>query len=799
MSVTSETVITQTAGNGSTTRYYFTFTIYEDTDLLVKVINDTTEAETTLTLNSDYTVSVSGKYIDLTSGTLCPSGSTLNLISDIPYTQETELQDGGDWSASVFNFVFDKMTRLILQLKAAIVNFVTLDDVKNDSDVASAIALKHSNALDHSNSLDHSNALDHAQNTDTYLNYGGGNQVSAAQAKTAYTHSQTAAGNPHSVTKSDIGLGNVDNKSEATIIADVKADSDVADAISKKHDASLHIAHSLATAVNDFLVASGAGAFVKKTLAEVKAILGLGTVAYLASDADGTLAANSDDKIATQKAVKTYADTKALASHNHSAAAITSDTLDGDRLPAISTTKKGAVPATGEPSGKFLKDDGSWASAAGGGDVSGPASSTDNAITRFDGTGGKTIQNSSVTIDDNGSVNIPTGQSYKINGAALAKSDMGLGNVDNVQQMPASYLDTDTALAANSDSKVPSQKAIKAYCDNLISANDAMVYKGVIDCSGNPNYPAASQGHTYKISVAGKIGGASGVNVENGDTIICITDTAAGTQAAVGANWTIIQSNIDGAVIGPASVSDGYLVLFDGVTGKLIKAGSGAPGSMAYETASNYILKSLFDAYTILYADTDNTPAALTVSASTFVGRKASGGVSAMSASEARAVLNVADGATANSKASSAETNTGTDDAKFITPDALAGSNFGIRYVEILVNDSTALTTGDGKAYFRVPAGFNGMNLVSVAAHCGTASSSGTPTFQIRNVTDSADMLSTKLTIDATENDSKDATAAAVIDTTKDDVATGDFIAIDCDVSGTGTAWVIVELGFQLP
>lgn len=45
------------------------------------------------------------------------------------------------------------------------------------------------------------------------------------------------------------------------------------------------INHSLATAVNDFLVASGAGAFVKKTLAEVKAILGLGSAAYTESSA----------------------------------------------------------------------------------------------------------------------------------------------------------------------------------------------------------------------------------------------------------------------------------------------------------------------------------------------------------------------------------------------------------------------------------------------------------------------------------------------------------------------------------
>lgn len=41
------------------------------------------------------------------------------------------------------------------------------------------------------------------------------------------------------------------------------------------------------------------------------------------------------------------------------------------------------------------------AGAAGTGDVTGPASGTDNAITRFDGTGGKTLQDSSVLISDN--------------------------------------------------------------------------------------------------------------------------------------------------------------------------------------------------------------------------------------------------------------------------------------------------------------------------------------------------------------------------------------------------------------
>ena len=48
------------------------------------------------------------------------------------------------------------------------------------------------------------------------------------------------------------------------------------------------------------------------------------------------------------------------------ASLLTSGTLDGDRLPALSTTKKGGVPATGTPSGKFLKDDGTWAVVSGG-------------------------------------------------------------------------------------------------------------------------------------------------------------------------------------------------------------------------------------------------------------------------------------------------------------------------------------------------------------------------------------------------------------------------------------------------
>lgn len=151
--------------------------------------------------------------------------------------------------------------------------------------------------------------------------------------------------------------------------------------------------------------------------------------------------------------------------------------------------------------------------------------------------------------------------------------------------------------------------------------------------------------------------------------------------------------------------------------------------------------------------------------------------------------------------ATTAETSTGTDTGRVVTPDGLAGSVFGERIVEILVTDPNGdvVTVGDGKAYFRVPSSMGGMDLVEVAAHVTTASTSGTPTIQIRNETQTADMLSTRITLDANEKDSSTAATAAVIDTSNDDVASGDIIQIDVDVAGTNTKGLLVQMIFRLP
>ena len=154
------------------------------------------------------------------------------------------------------------------------------------------------------------------------------------------------------------------------------------------------------------------------------------------------------------------------------------------------------------------------------------------------------------------------------------------------------------------------------------------------------------------------------------------------------------------------------------------------------------------------------------------------------------------------------EVNTGTDDTRAVTPDSLAGSNLGVKNISIQVLDgATALAIGDGKAYIRIPAELNGMNIIGVAAQVIVTSSSGAPTVMITrgrqaNATSDftyVDVLSTALTIDATEYDSKDATTPAVINSSNDDLATGDVIRIDVDGAGTGTKGLQVTVSCQLP
>ena len=111
-----------------------------------------------------------------------------------------------------------------------------------------------------------------------------------------------------------------------------------------------------------------------------------------------------------------------------------------------------------------------------------------------------------------------------------------LGPYENVRTMDAKWAYPVRALEYN-----------KLFTDvsNLNTAISAAIGITSIDCSGDPNYPASLQDQQYAVSVAGHIGGGAGPAVEVGDLIICVTASpVAGTHAAVGTNFIVVQKNM---------------------------------------------------------------------------------------------------------------------------------------------------------------------------------------------------------------------------------------------------------------
>jgi hypothetical protein len=63
-----------------------------------------------------------------------------------------------------------------------------------------------------------------------------------------------------------------------------------------------------------------------------------------------------------------------------------------------------------------------------------------------------------------------------------SRADLNTNFVNlNFDKIETSYLDTDTAMAANSDVKIPSQKAVKTYIDTLGGANASETVRGIVE------------------------------------------------------------------------------------------------------------------------------------------------------------------------------------------------------------------------------------------------------------------------------------------------------------------------------
>lgn len=117
MTVSTEVNENTYTGNGTTTVFPYQFRIFKKSDLVVQVI-DLDENVTTLTLDTNYTVTGAGGYRggNVTLMTPLASGWRISIVRELEITQDTDLRNQGKFFAETHEDVFDRLTMLIQQV-----------------------------------------------------------------------------------------------------------------------------------------------------------------------------------------------------------------------------------------------------------------------------------------------------------------------------------------------------------------------------------------------------------------------------------------------------------------------------------------------------------------------------------------------------------------------------------------------------------------------------------------------------------------------------------------------------------
>jgi len=292
------------------------------------------------------------------------------------------------------------------------------------------------------------------------------------------------------------------------------------------------------------------------------------------------------------------------------AADIATGTLAAARLPLPTTTDIGAVKRNTGSAGQFVSGiDASgnleYSTPTGGGDVTGAASSVNNNIAVFDGTTGKVIKdggetiasiNSSIAGKENTITAGTTGQYFRGDKTFqnLDKAAVGLGNVDNTSDAnkPISSA-TQTAL----DDKVDKVTG-KGLSQEDYTTTEKNKLAG-IEAGAQVNTVTSVATKTGAVTLDKNdvgLGNVANVDQQNADNITSgtlggarlpapTTTVLGGVKRNTGSAGQVV-SGIDasgnleyttptgtGDVVGPSSVVDERIAVFDGTTGKLIKDG----------------------------------------------------------------------------------------------------------------------------------------------------------------------------------------------------------------------------------
>lgn len=337
-------------------------------------------------------------------------------------------------------------------------------------------------------------------------------------------------------------------------------------------------------------------------------------------------------------------------------------------------------------------------------------------------------------------------------------------------------LDTDVTLAANADTRVATQKAIKAYVDNKVAGlswkqevraatttngtlasafANGQTIDGVTLVTGDrillKNQSAGAENGIYVVAASGAP--ARATDADSGAELVNATCFVSEGTANADTMWTCATN----ATITPGSTSLSFVQLALGVTtlAALTDVTLTSPANLdvlAYDSGSSKWVN-------IASTGTGNIVRATGPTLSSpIVGTQSAGDNSTKGASTAYV-----------------------DNAVAKQPETLM----------IAVSDeTTALTTGTAKVTFRMP--FACSMTAIPRANVNTVSSSGLPTFDIKK--NGTTIFSTTLTIDASEKTSVTAATPAVLTSSPTTFADDDEITIDIGTAGTGTKGAKITL-----
>lgn len=452
------------------------------------------------------------------------------------------------------------------------------------------------------------------------------------------------------------------------------------------------------------------------------------------------------------------------------------DTITLQAPASIAASYVLTLPVDDGTSGQVLTTDGSgvlsWTT-NGAGDVVGPASSTDNAVVRFDSTTGKLLQNSTLGLDDAGPLYPFTDDTVALGDATHNFSDLFLasGAVLNYANGNVVLTHTSGVLTMGTGDLRITTAGTNAASVVTVGGTQTLTNKtltspaintGTVGTSLVPtsNDGAALGSTTNQFSDLFLAEGGV-INWDNGDATITQTGndiTVAGiTTFGVGTSTAVTLGTIE---LGAASDT----------TISRVSAGVAAIEGDTIDTAANTLTLS------------NKTLTAPKFANAGFIA-DANGNELIVFTTTASAVneITIANAATTNDPtytASGGDSNIG---GKFIPKGT--GSFYGTQETIIVAisDETTAITTGTAKVTFHMPYAFN---LMKVKAGVTAASSSGNPAFDLND--DGVSVFSTTVTIDANETFSDTAATPSVLTSTPLAIASGSVMTIDIDTAGTG-------------